>query len=126
MKITLFLPFGIMRYPVFKKLRYSGWARILKLSFCLWKALLKLGGIQIFKVPARARLFLQVENWFSGQWKPFFLVFSEIPTSDSFFSSSRKVFFNKVLHSSWWKRIFCLLETVLFCSEVFTPGRNCH
>ena len=33
------------------------------------------------------------------------------------FPSSRKVFFNEILNSGWWKRIFWLVETVFVCSE---------
>ena len=47
----------------------------------------------------------------------FFLHFSETPVS--FFPSRRKVFFNEILHSSWWKQIFWLIETVFDCSEFF-------
>ena len=44
-------------------------------------------------------------NGFSGQWKPFFIYFLDIPPSDSFFFSFFfLVFF--FFHSGWWKRIF--------------------
>ena len=53
----------IRENPIVKKQRYSGWAQVLKPSFCLWKALSKLEGIHFLKeIPARGRLFLQVEN----------------------------------------------------------------
>ena len=86
----------IREIPVFKKKRYSSWSRILELSFCLWKALLKLGGIMFSnKIPADGTLFLQVDNWFSCQWKAFFLHFSEVPTSNSFFRLGEKHFSTK-------------------------------
>ena len=47
----------------------------------------------------------------------FFLHFSETPVS--FFPSSGNVFFNEVLHSGWWKRIFWLVKIVFVCSEFF-------
>ena len=47
----------------------------------------------------------------------FSLCLSETPVS--FFPSSRKVFFNEMLHPRWWKRIFWLVETVFVCSEFF-------
>ena len=47
----------------------------------------------------------------------FFPPFSE--TRVSLFPSSRKVFFNEILHSGWWKRIFWLVENVFVCSEFF-------
>ena len=34
--------------------------------------------------------------------------------SCEFFLSSRKAFFNEILHSGWWKRIFWLLEIFWF------------
>ena len=55
-----------------------------------------------------------------------FLHFSETPASDSFFPSSGNVCFNKILHSGQWKRIFRLVETRLFCSEVFPSSGNRH
>ena len=107
----------IRRNSIFKTTLF--WlGTVLEPSFCLWKALLKLDRIQFFKnIPARGRLLLQVQNWFSGKRKPFFLHFSEISTSG--FSSTGKVFFNGILHFGLWKQIFWLVETVLFCSVVF-------
>ena len=53
----------------------------------------------------------------------FFLHFSETP---AFFPFNGNVFFNEILHSGWWKRIFWLVETHFFCSEVFPSSGNRH
>ena len=92
MKITFFLLVEIRENPT---LHFSGWARILELSFCLCKTLLKLSGIQFFKkIPARGRLFLQEDNWFSCWWKPFCLHFSESLTNASFFFRQAEKYFS--------------------------------
>ena len=49
----------------------------------------------------------------------FFLPFSETLANNSCFPSSGSVFFNKIRHSDWRKRIFWLVETVFFCAGVF-------
>ena len=51
-------------------------------------------------------------NGFSGQWKPFFIYFSDIHASDSSFSSSGKVLLKRILYSGQWTRIFCLVKTI--------------
>ena len=53
---TLFQLVEIRRNAILKSNITLTGAQILELSFCLWKALLKLGGIQYFKK------FLLVEN----------------------------------------------------------------
>ena len=35
-----------------------------------------------------------------------------------------KLIFQPIFHSGQWKRVFCLLETVLFCSEIFSSSGN--
>ena len=55
-------------------------------------------------------VFQLVETVFSPQ-------FSETPVS--FSPSSRKVFFNEILHSGWWKWIFWLVETVFVYAELY-------
>ena len=58
------------------------------------------------------------ENGFFSWWKPFFLsIFQRLLSV--FFPSSRKIFFNKILYSGWWKRIFWLVETIFVCSEFY-------
>ena len=79
---------------------------------------MELGEIQFLKnIPARVSLSVVEETDFPAGGNHFFLHFSEVPVS--FFPSGRKVFFNEILHSDLRKRIFWLLETVFFCTEVF-------
>ena len=33
-----------------------------------------------------------------------------------------ELIFQPILHFGQWKRVFCLLETVLFCSEIFSSS----
>ena len=54
----------------------------------------------------------------------FFSIFQRFLPVIVFLSSSGKVFFNNILHSGWWKRIFWLVETVFLCSEVFPSSGN--
>ena len=91
----------------------------------------ELGGIQFLKhIPAGGSSFLLGKTDFSANGNHFFLNFLETPTSDSFFPSSRKVFFNEIFHSGQWKRILALVETVFFClmetvteiSQLFKKG----
>ena len=60
------------------------------------------------------------EAGFPGRENNFFSPLFDTPVS-FFFPSSRKVFFYKILHSGWWKRIFRLLETVLVFSSYWKP-----
>ena len=78
---------------------------------------MKLGEIQFFEnITARESLFMLGETDFPAIGQHFFFLhFSE--TAVSFYPSSRKVFFNEIFHSGWWKRIFWLVETVFVCSE---------
>ena len=85
--MTLFLPVEIRGNLIFKKVKLFWLGTDSGAFFLLVENILKLGEIQYFnKIPARRRLFLQVNNSFSGLWKSFFLHFSEIPTSDFFFA----------------------------------------
>ena len=52
-------------------------------------------------IPARGSLFMAEETDFPASGNHFFSVFSDTPVS--FFLSSRKVFFNEILHSDWWR-----------------------
>ena len=38
--------------------------------------------------------------------------FSDTPSSEGYFLSSGNGFLNRLFHSVWWRRIFCLVETV--------------
>ena len=42
--------------------------------------------------------------------------------SGVFFSSSGNVYISEILDSGKWKRIFGLVETIMFCSEDFPPS----
>ena len=57
-------------------------------------------------IEASVNLFSDCGNSFSGQYKPFFMQFSETPASESFFSVQRKRIFKRILYSASWKRIF--------------------
>ena len=71
----------------------------------------------------RRKQFWEKELIFSGGqlifWlgESIFLHFSGTPAS---------VFFNEILHSDQWERIFWLVETVFFCSELFPSIENRH
>ena len=56
----------------------------------------------------------------------FFSIFQRLLPMIVYFLSSGSVFFNKILHSDSWKRIFWLVETVFICSEVFSSSGNRH
>ena len=76
-----------------------------------WNSILK-------NITARARSLLVVEETdFPASENHFFL--SIFRDSCQFYPSSTKVFFNQILHSGWWKRIFWLVENVFVCSEFF-------
>ena len=57
------------------------------------------------------------ETDFPASGKNSILHFSESP--DSFVPSNRKVFFNEIFHSGWWKWMSWLVETVFVCSQFF-------
>ena len=46
-------------------------------------------------------------------------IISAIMRQWQFFWSTGNVYFNEILHSGQWKRVYCLLETALFYSEFF-------
>ena len=76
---------------------------------------MKLGEIQFLKnITARGSLFMVGETDFPASGKNSILHFSESP--DSFVPSNRKVFFNEIFHSGWWKWMSWLVETVFVCS----------
>ena len=63
-------------------------------------------------IEASVNLFSGCGNSFSGQYKRFFMHFSETPASESFFSVQQKCIFKRILYSASWKRIFSQVETV--------------
>ena len=88
-KITFFLPVEIRGNLIFKKYRYSGWAQIGVLFFLLVECIIDIRQSPFFKksscqgkiIPASRQVIFQL-------LEPLFLRFCEIPTSDTFFSSS--------------------------------------
>ena len=95
---------------------------LVRLFCCQQKPLLELGVNSLKKelILASGQLIFQLVKTI------LFLHFSETAVSDSFFPSSGNVFFNEILHSSQWKRIFRLVETHFVCSEVFPSSGNRH
>ena len=92
---------------------------------------MKLGGIQFLKkISAEGRLFLQVDNWFSGWWKQFFLYFSEISTSDSFFCLAEKYFSTKSFilasgnHFFFVEKFFLLVESITETSQRYFKRKS--
>ena len=80
---------------------------------------------RIFQYPlpggCKRIFYLQIQFFFFF-WLELFLlileIISVIKRQRYFFSSTGNVYFNEILHSGQWKRIFRLVETFLF-SEVF-------
>ena len=66
-------------------------------------------------ITAMGSLFVVGETHFRLVETIFFLHFSETPVK--FFPSFRKVFFNEILHSGWWKRISWLAFAQSFSSK---------
>ena len=74
------------------------------------------------------------ERAHSCQWKPdmlasrnhFFFIFQKLVPVIVSFPCSGSVFFNKILHSKQWQKIFWLVEIVYFCSEAFSFSGNRH
>ena len=84
--------------------------------FLLVETITEIRPNSVFKnIPARGSLFKIGETDIPASGKHFFSRFFR--DSCQFFPSSRKVFFNEILHSGSWKRIFWLVETVSVCSE---------
>ena len=60
----------------------------------------------------KTTLLLLLEANFTASRDDFFLPFSDIPSTVSFiFLTDVNVFLKRILHSFWWKPIFCLVGT---------------
>ena len=115
--------------PIFKDRTYTCWW---KLIFWLVETIFFLPfwdapGTASFIFPSSANVFPDafrlVERDFLAGGNTFFIFFSDISASDLFrcqrfmpvfFSSCGNVVLKWILHSGWWKRIFWLVETILF------------
>ena len=67
---------------------------------------------EFFRDFCKTTLQLLVEAKFAAIRDDFFLPFSDIPSTVSFiFLTDINVLLKRILHSVWWKPIFCLMET---------------